>query len=59
MPSMTAGMYSLGMAPPTILLRISLPLPFSFGSTLMQAVAVLAATAGLADEFAFALGLAQ
>ena len=56
MPSMTAGMYSLGMAPPTILFSISTPLPFSFGCNRDAGVAVLAATAGLADELAFAFG---
>ncbi len=56
MPSMTAGMYSLGIAPPTILFSISTPLPFSFGSTVDQRMAVLAAAAGLADELAFAFG---
>ena len=56
MPLMTAGMYSFGMVPPTILFSISMPLPCSLGATLMHGVAVLAATAGLPDEFALAIG---
>ena len=36
MPSSTAGMYSFGMAPPTILLTNSNPLPGGSGSTSIQ-----------------------
>ena len=49
-------MYSLGIVPPTILFSISTPLPRSFGSNVTIDVTVLTATAGLADEFAFAFG---
>ena len=34
MPFLQAGMYSLGMLPPTTLFSIVMPLPRSFGATL-------------------------
>ena len=56
MPSIAGLMNSFGIEPPTISLMISTPLPFSFGSSLMHDVAVLALAAGLADELALAIG---
>ena len=51
MPCSTAGMYSLGIAPPLILLTKSKPSPGA-GSSVDHDVAELAATTGLADEAA-------
>ena len=51
MPCSTAGMNSLGIAPPLILLTKSKPSPGA-GSSVDHDVAVLAAAAGLADEAA-------
>ena len=49
-------MNSLGMVPPTTLFSMVTPLPRSFGVDVDDDVAVLAASAGLLDQLAFALG---
>ena len=53
---MTAGMYSFGIAPPTILfIDLNAFAPF-IGLNRDAGVTVLTTTTGLADEFAFAFG---
>ena len=52
---MQAGMYSLGMLPPTTLFSMVIPLPRGFGASLMMTCPYWPRPPGLLDEFAFAI----